>query len=306
MDEFVASTTALGASLMRALHTRADPEPILDDPWGDQLVPRAAVDALREHLLSSMSATEREAAEAATESVLDNWMRNSPAYANVLLRSRYTEDSLNSAIEHGTTQYVLIGAGFDSYALRKPPAAEKLAVYEIDHPTTQSLKKRRLAECEVLVGDSVHFLAADLSKEGLGAVLSRSSFQPTALSFFSLLGVTMYLTREANLATLGAIAASGAPGSEVVFSYLDQGVLSAGSDLATKEFVELQERVRAMGEPFVSGFDPKTLAHDLRDVGLQLEEDITVLQVLERYDASGANGLRPGPQSRIARARSPS
>ncbi len=301
MQDLVASRTALGTSLMRALHTRIDPQPIINDPWGDRLVPDLVIEAIRQRALSVMPDDSRGEAEAASESIVDAWLRSNPAYANVIIRSRYTEDALQVAIARGVRQYVVIGAGFDSYALRRPAGAQHVAIFEIDHPSTQSLKKERLGECGISLSDSVHFLSADLARDSLYTVLSRSVFKSNEPAFFSWLGVTMYLTREANFASLNAIAHCGAPGSELVFTYLDEEVFRSTS--ASDPFAELQRSVTSMGEPFLSGFDPKALAEELLNVGFELAEDLDDIQVGERYDPTGVNGLRPSKRSRIAKAR---
>jgi methyltransferase (TIGR00027 family) len=253
--------------------------------------------------LSGMSANSRAEARAESESIVDAWLRANPAYANVIIRSRYTEDALHAAIARGVRQYILIGAGLDSYALRRPAEAQHVEIFEIDHPATQSFKKERLAECAIFLPGSVHFLSADLAKESLDTVLSRSAFRSNEPAFFSWLGVTMYLTREANLASLSAIAHCGAPGSELVFTYLDEEVFRSTSESASGSFAELQRSVTSMGEPFLSGFDPKALAEELLNVGFILAEDLDDIQVDERYDPTDTNGLRPSTRSRIARAR---
>jgi O-methyltransferase involved in polyketide biosynthesis len=98
----------LATSLMRAAHTRLDPKPLIDDPWGDRLVPEAVREVIRGVALSGMGAG----------ATLDGYFLASPVYANVILRTRYTEDALKAAIAKGVRQYVIIGAGFDSFALR--------------------------------------------------------------------------------------------------------------------------------------------------------------------------------------------
>jgi methyltransferase (TIGR00027 family) len=265
MDNLIASRTALSTSLMRALHTRADPHPLINDPWGDRLVP-----------------------EAVRRQIDDAALRRSPAYENVVTRTRYAEDSLRAAVNEGVRQYVLIGAGFDSFVLRRPSFAEKLDIFEIDHPATQGLKIERIQELGISLPDSVHFIAADLSAESVAAALARSSFRSDRPAFFAWLGVTMYLSRTANLATLRSIARCAHAGSELVLTYVDEKLLNADS----AAFRALQERVTAMGEPFLSGFDPKTFAATLRECGLQLIEDLASDDVAKRYGRleSGSSG----------------
>src|SRR6185437_16545034 len=136
----------------------------------------------------------------------------------VIIRSRYAEDALKAAAQRGTRQYVLIGAGFDSFVLRRPAFANGIEIFEIDHPATQALKIERIRACGITLPASVHFIAADLASETLASALARSSFRGGEPAFFSWLGVTVYLTREANMATLRAVASSSAAGSELVFT----------------------------------------------------------------------------------------
>jgi methyltransferase (TIGR00027 family) len=177
MDQFIASRTALAASLIRALHSRGDPFPLLDDTWGDRLVPETVREGLRQHILAGMDPDARAAALRAPGSILDDYLRASVAYPTVVIRSRYTEDALRDAVEKGTRQYVLIGAGFDSFALRRPAFSQDVEIFEIDHPATQTLKLERIRECGMSLPRFVHFVAVDLASEGLEAALDRSSFR---------------------------------------------------------------------------------------------------------------------------------
>jgi len=276
VENIAPSRTALATALMRAAHTRLDPRPLINDPWGDRLVP-----------------------ESARVEMKDEELLRSRAYPNVITRTRYAEDALEAAVSHGIRQYVLIGAGFDSFALRRPAFSADLQIFEIDFPATQTLKIERIKECGISLPDSVHFIAADLSQESVAAALARSSFEGERLTFFSWLGVTMYLTREANLATLRSIASCAPAGSELVFTYFDARLFQAQSE----SFRELQQRVAAAGEPFLSGFDPATLAAALADCGLDLVEDLNGTDAVARYDRDGAHGLGQSGFSHIARAR---
>ena len=280
MEKLAASRTALATSLMRAAHTRLDPHPLIDDPWGDRLVPESVKRAM-----------------ASSNAMLDELLMRSPSYANVIMRTRYAEDSLKAAIFRGVQQYVLIGAGFDSFSLRLPKFAANLQIFEIDFPATQTLKIGQIAACGIALPDSVHFIAADLSQESVAAALARSSYEAAQLTFFSWLGVTMYLTREANLATLRSIASCSPAGSEVVFTYLDERLFQAQSEA----FRELERRVAAIGEPFLSGFNPEDLAANLAECGLELLEDLNGREAAAQYDRSG--DLGQSTFSHMARAR---
>ena len=248
-----------------------------------------------------MDSEARAAALRAPGSILDDFFLTNVAYPGVVIRSRYTEDALREATNRGTRQYVLIGAGFDSFALRRPVFSETLEIFEIDHPATQTFKIQRIRDCGISLPSSVHFVAADLATEDLAAALARSSFRKDEPAFFSWLGVTVYLTREANLATLRAIANAGAPGSELVFTYVDQVEFDSGGSRSPGD--ANAKAVAMMGEPYLSGFDPKEIANDLIHVGLELIEDLDGRKMSERYGRTGAKALKPSLSLHIARAR---
>jgi methyltransferase (TIGR00027 family) len=302
MEESAASSTAIFVSLMRAIYSRTAQRPIFNDPWGETLLPGDAIQAIQQRVSATLPASY--GAQASGDSV-DKILAaalSHPALANVIVRSRYTEDALETAILRGVKQYVLIGAGFDSYALRQPANAGQLAIYEIDHPATQDLKLRRLKECGIDVPGTLQFLSADLAEKHLSEVLANSSFTATEPAFFSLLGVTMYLSHDDNVTMLGEIARSAAPASELVFSYVDQAAFTADATEESVAFHGVQQSVASLGEPFLSGFDPATLAQELARADLQLEEDLSDDQAIARYDRDGSSGLRSAPLSRIARA----
>jgi methyltransferase (TIGR00027 family) len=253
-----------------------------------------------------MDLVARAAALRTPGSILDDYLRASAPYAAVVIRSRYTEDALREAVEKGTRQYVLIGAGFDSFALRRPPFSKDVAIFEIDHPATQTFKLERIKEYGISLPHSVQFIAVDFASETLEAALGRSSFRRDEPAFFSWLGVASFLTREVNLATLRAVATCAAPGSEIVFTYVDELVFTYGDQCEDSGSVrELKAMAASMGEPMVSGFDPSKLPSDLQQVGLELVEDLDGEKIFDRYTGDGGNSLRPHPSAHVVLARVP-
>jgi methyltransferase (TIGR00027 family) len=297
-----ASLTALGTSLMRAHHTRSAREPLIDDPWGERLVSDPERATLREVLLSGLDAQAREPLNALDpDELLGVLLRSHTSYGTVIIRTRYTEDALAATVACGVRQFVIIGAGMDSFALRRPPFASEVEVFEIDHPATQELKLRRFADRGLGLPRGVHFVAADLAVEGIDDALARSTFDAARPSFFSWLGVTPYLTRAANLKTLRAIASCGTRGSQLVFDFHDQ------REYDTPPSDEGAARVRAqlarVGEEWRSGFHPSELGGDLRAVGLELIEDLSPDDLRVRYCAGSEDALVPSTSHHIARAR---
>jgi len=302
MTDGSASRTALSTALMRALHTRKDRPQLIDDPWGDTLVDPAEKTALYRRILAGARPETRVKFEAlgSERAVIDIALHAHPSYGGVVVRTRYAEDALEAAVQRGVRQYVLVGAGFDSYIVRQPPFAREVAIFEIDHPATQTMKRERLDACGAAIPPNVRFVPADLAAESLASVLARCGFSRTVPAFFSWLGVTIYLTRETNLATLAGIAESSAPGSEVVFTYIDRRALEDGS---SDTMARMRATRAAENEPWVSGFDPSTLADDVRALGLEVVEDLGSAGLSERYVAGRTDGLLLGAAGHIARAR---
>ena len=292
------SRTALAAALMRACHTRLDQPRLIDDPWGDRLVSAAEKSALCERALAGADPEARRGLEAlrSQQAQLDAILRSRPAYGSVILRSRYAEDALEAAVARGARQYILIGAGFDSFIVRQPSFARDLEIFEIDHPASQAMKRERLDACAVELPPNIHFLPADLGQESLASVLARAGISRTLPSFFSWLGVTVYLSKDANRSTLHGIASYSAAGSQVVFSYIEQGALEA------RRLERTRAHRAAQGEPWLSGFDPATLRTELGALGLHLLEDLRSVELKERYCAGRTDALLPGRGGHVARA----
>lgn len=289
MAEGSASLTALGTSLMRAVHTRTDPAPLIDDDWGARLVTEAERAQLYSLARQGLDASHLAALDAAApdEAALAAALRAWPGFANIILRQRYAEDALARAVAGGVAQYVIVGAGLDSFALRRPSFAAGVTVFEVDLPATQDLKRRRIAEIGVAEPAGLVFVAADLGRESLDAALGRTDFRADRSAFFSWLGVTSYLSREANLATLAAIARCATPGSELVFTYIDSAVLDA--QRGDGDLSAARQALATSREPWVSGFRPEDLRAVLAGCGFDLVEDLSGGDLVERYCAERAD-----------------
>ena len=198
-----------------------------------------------------------------------------------LSRARYTEDSLEAAIKQGVRQYVILGAGMDTFAFRRKELMEQLQVFEVDHPATQEFKRNRLAELGWDLPVQLHFIPVDFNKESLAEALKHSAYDPQALTFFSWLGVTMYLTRDAVFATLRTITDISPTGSSVIFDYFDNDAFIP--EKAAPRVQGMMRSVQKLGEPMITGFDPSTLAADLYLVGLRLQEQLSPADIQERY-----------------------
>jgi methyltransferase (TIGR00027 family) len=293
-------------SLIRAVHARCDRPVIFDDPYGDRLVSDAERPALLERLLLMLSAGQREVVERCDDQThaIDTALRFNPAYAGVIVRSRHTEDRLLSAVNSGAGQYVVIGAGLDTFSLRHPGLVARLQIFEIDTAETLAMKEKRFASADLPIQANVHFIAVDLEQQSVDDALRRSPYVPGKRTFVACLGVTPYLTSTAFDQLLRSLAACTVPESELVFDYLDPDAFSADrSDAAIRQVAA--ERASS-GEPWRSGLDPATLPDCLRAAEWELVENLNADALQTLYYAGRAPGLRVPPHMHLARACRPS
>ncbi len=222
-----------------------------------------------------------------------------PVGAQVVARSRYAEDVLEHSIAAGVRQYVVVGAGFDSFALRRRDLESKLRIFELDHPDTQQAKRERLGRGGL--PGNLEFVAVDFERENVADALARSTFEREQPAFFSWLGTTPYLSNSATRQTLAAIARFAATGSGLVFDYLIPDTLLLEPDRLTVE--KLKRLTQRQGEPLVGAFDPQELRGMLASVGFEFVENLTAAQQEQRYFANRRDGLRPGAASCFAHVR---
>jgi methyltransferase (TIGR00027 family) len=269
MNDGRPSTTALRVARRRAEHQTWDAPVVFTDP-------------LAALILGA------EAEPIASTAPPDEGTESHALRAFVAVRSRFAEDALAAAVAHGVRQYVILGAGLDTFAYRNPHHDAGLRVFEVDHPATQAWKRERVAEAKLAIPESLTFVPVDFARSGIERELEGAGFDRSAPAFFSWLGVTMYLLPEVVLALLRSIAEMPAPAG-IAFDYRvprpqDGDGLAAADPLAA--------RVAAAGEPFRSAFEPRSLAADLRRFGFDRIEDLDGAAINERYYARRADGLR--------------
>lgn len=202
-------------------------------------------------------------------------------------RSRYIEDRLAEAVAGGVRQYVVLGAGLDTFAYRNPFPA--LRVFEVDFPATQEWKRGMLHEANIPLPGNLTFLPLDFEHKALAAGLAESGFDSSQPAFFGWLGVVPYLTMEAFRATVTDIASLPA-GTGVGFDYaLDPATLGWKGRVA---FKALARRVEAAGEPFRLVFTTDRLAKELARAGFHRVEQVDSDGLNERYFNNRADGLK--------------
>ena len=277
------SKSAILTAASRALH-REEPQPwVLDDPYAAGLAGEEG-DAIIAELQGKISP--------------DKLM----AFARwVCIRARLTEDVVDSELARGASQYVILGAGLDSFAYRRPDLVDRLRVFEVDHPASQEWKRRRLEEIGVTPPANLAYCAVDFESESLVDRLTDSGFDWDSRSTFSWIGVTMYLSVDAIRATLRAIGSS-ARGSAIAVTYNQPPTTL--DDFSRDVTTTLAGAVGDMGERFISFFTPSEAATLMRDEGYVDVQDFGGEEAYRRY-FGGRDDVRVAGAQRLIVARVP-
>jgi len=269
--DVVPDSTAARVALWRALHVQIDPPPhVLDDEIGLQLL-----------------APEQ------------NWRGRGdmdpqftrPFRASIVARARYIEDMVAEQAGRGLSQYVILGAGLDSFVQRRPELASRLEVFEVDRPGPQAWKRRRLVELGFGIPDCLCFVAVDFeANESWRDALLAAGFDDGKPAVVVSTGVSMYLSKEANAAALRQVAAF-APGTTLAMTFLLPLQLA---DPGIRPALEMAEKgARASGTPFISFFRPPEILEMARDAGFGTAEHVSAQTLTQRYFAARPDGLRP-------------
>ena len=246
------SKTAELAAAIRALHLRRASPPVFEDDLALAMCGTFWRTVVSSRVLSRL--------------VVDGLLRRlSPIMPAVYTRARFGEDRLEISIRQGVEQYVIIGAGYETLAMRRKDLMTRLTVYELDQAPTQETKRRRMRNAGIPTPERLRYVAADLNTENLDDVLSRAGFDAARPALFSWFGVTYYLGEDAIRQTLQSIAVKMVPGSSVMFDYLaDPAWTPAASGGLQKRCADFVAR---RGEPWISSFNPAEIAEFLAGIG---------------------------------------
>jgi methyltransferase (TIGR00027 family) len=264
-------SSAARVALWRALHVEIDPPPhVLEDRVGLQLLAPEA-----------------------------DWRRRGdmdpqftrPFRASIVARARFIEDLVVEQAKRGVDQYVILGAGLDSFAQRRPEIAARLTVFEVDQPGPQAWKRQRLIELGFGIPDCLRFAPVDFEAGASWRdALATAGFDEGKPAIVVSTGVSMYLTRDANAALLRQVAAL-APGSTFAMTFLLPLELA---DPEVRPGLEMAEKgARASGTPFLSFFTPLEIIALARDGGFSEARHVSAADLAQRYFAGRTDGLRP-------------
>ena len=270
-------SSAVRVALWRALHVEVDPPPhVLEDEIGLQLV--APDDGWRRRPDMDAQATRL-------------------FRASIVIRARFIEDLVAEQADRGVTQYVILGAGLDTFAQRQPELASRLTIFEVDRPAPQTWKKQRLIELGFGVPQWLRFVPVDFEAGGSWwEQLETAGFDANQPAVVASTGVSMYLTKDAIMAMLRQ-AAQLAAGSTFVMTFI-----------LPLEYAGPEERVgleaaakgaRAGGTPFISFFTPEEMVALAREAGFRDAQALSAATLAEGYFAGSTHGLRPGSSEAI-------
>jgi methyltransferase (TIGR00027 family) len=272
------SVTAQRVAVRRAAHQLLDRPLVFDDPVAVRIIGREAGARLFTNPYAGAGG-------------LDRYFR-----AFMAARSRIAEDELAAAVRRGVHQYVILGAGLDTFAYRNPFSPGTLRVFEVDHPSTQVWKRARLSEMGIATPPDLTFAPIDFDRLTLAEGLAAAGFDRLRPAFFSWLGVTHYLADEVVTATLEFIASTPAGGGGV----FDYPVTPPRANLLARWIrAAIMRRVAAAGEPWRSSFRPSELTERLKAMGFSRVEDLGDREINARYFGGRSDGLRVGSLSRV-------
>lgn len=272
------SRTALGVAALRAAHRLLDQEPwILDDALAIRLLEpevRAELSEGAERLRRPTTLALR---------------------SHVVLRSRYAEERMEAAAAAGVGQAVLLGAGLDTFAYRQPAWARALRIFEVDHPASQAEKRDRASAAGLVAPSNLISAPVDFERTSLDQGLAQAGFDTAQPTFFSWLGVTMYLTRPAIESVLRFVGHLPA-GSRMVLTFAQPDDSKDGGAS------QLADLAAAHGEPWLTRFTPEELTAALRSAGFSRISILSPEEAFDHYYRNRADGLPPPRRASIATA----
>lgn len=299
--ENTASVTALMSAFGRAYHAETESAPIFADTFAKRLMSGEEYRVMSAYVLGGMDffAPERQGTFANNAEAL-RYLVNTQIAPTPLARARYCEERLRRAAAEkdagaGTEagegegasegepveQYVILGAGLDTFAFREPAFLARGAVFEVDHPLTQADKQARIRRAGLTVPRALRFVPADFATDDLCTCLTDAGFDRTKTTFFSWLGVSYYLPAEHIEHLLDRVAVLAAAGSLLVFDYADEGLFTSG----VKRVQNMLAMAVAGGEPMKTCFSRGELERMLETHGFTVDEVLTPPDIQARYFA---------------------
>lgn len=297
MDLSQASITATIGAYVRGYHHVHCANPIFEDPLAMRLFRESEVEAIEANLVAGFRHFFPDHQDCHPDEALA-FMMTVMGTSTTCSRSRFAEDGLSEVVSMGARQYVIVGAGLDTYAFRNQDP--NVMVYEVDHPVTQAAKMDRIENLGWPMPHNLRFVPLDLSDGDLSQALHDASYQRDMPAYFSLLGLTMYLEPDALSKTLQAIASVSTERSTIVFDYFDTDALDP--EKQDQSAGRMQAIGRGTGEALVGTFAPDQLATFLGQAGFSLIQNMSPADIQDLYFKNRTDGLNATPHLHLAKA----
>ncbi|HEK9100583.1 class I SAM-dependent methyltransferase [Bacillus pfraonensis] len=282
MKKDESSLTALISAFGRAYHSKFDTPKIFDDYIAKDLISQKEFNDIKENMVQGIHFFNKDIAQKFkedTEEIL-KWITQTQLSPTPLARAAYCEKVLLHEIMLGLKQYVILGAGLDTFCFRHPELKNNLEIFEIDYPATQEFKKKRLEKANFKIPNNLHFVSMDFTKKFSYQNLIDEGFD-NQKTFFSLLGVSYYLTKEENSSLIDHLFAKVPSGSSIVFDYADANLFKEkGISNRVENMVKMAS---ASGEPMKSCFSYIEIEKMLEKSDLLIYEHLSPTKINELY-----------------------
>ncbi|OXM82347.1 class I SAM-dependent methyltransferase [Paenibacillus rigui] len=268
------SLTSLITAFGRAYHSKYDTPKIFDDFIAQDLISHKEFSDIREHMIQGIPFFNKDLARKLQDDPDEilKWITQVLLSPTTLARAAYCENVLLNEVRSGLDQYVILGAGLDTFCFRHPELKNSLDIFEIDHPATQASKKKRLSHANLPIPSHLHFVSMDFTKGFSYPDLIEEGFDYKK-TFFSLLGVSYYLTKEENASLIAHLFDKVPSGSSIVFDYADESLFEEKGMFNRVE--HMVNMAAVSGEPMKSCFAYHEIEHILEQSGLLLNDHLS-------------------------------
>ncbi|MCR8965783.1 class I SAM-dependent methyltransferase [Brevibacillus halotolerans] len=283
MKKNESSLTSLLSAFGRAYHSKYDTPKIFDDFIAKELITPREFSDIRENMIKGIPFFNKEIAKKFQDhpDEILKWITQVQLSPTPLARAAYCENVLFHEMLLGVKQYVILGAGLDTFCFRHPELNDSLEIFEVDYPATQDFKKIRLANANYQIPNNLHFVSIDFTKEFTIQNLVEEGFMPNKKTFFSLLGVSYYVTKEENANLINKLFAEVPSGSSIVFDYADDKLFEEkGMSNRVQNMVQMAS---ASGEPMKSCFSYDEMEKMLENSGFLIYEHLSPVTINNQF-----------------------
>lgn len=277
------SLTSLISAFGRAYHSKYDTPKIFDDFIAEDLITQKEFVDISENMIKGIQFFNHDMAKKFHDHPDEGlkWITQLQLSPTPLARAAYCENVLFHEMSLGVMQYVILGAGLDTFCLRHPELHDKLEIFEVDLPASQEFKKKRLADAHYQIPDNLHFVTKDFTKEFSVSNLIGEGFRPNKKTFFSLLGVSYYLTKEENAHLIQELFTHVPSGSSIVIDYANDRLFKEkGMSNRVQNMVQM---ATASGEPMKSCFTFGEMEKMLESSGLLIYEHLSPVTIHDQF-----------------------